>query len=78
MADRLRVPATRSLLATSISILFAAFMSAVAALPAAAAPTGEASRVHAGCAQSASHGTRRKRVRARLCRSAARRSRVQT
>jgi uncharacterized protein YkwD len=70
------VPATRSLLATSISILFAAFMSAVAALPAAAAPTGEASRVHAGCAQSAVHGTRRKRVRARLCRSATRRARV--
>jgi uncharacterized protein YkwD len=70
------VPATRSLLATTISILFAALMSAVAALPAAAAPTGEASRVHAGCAQSADHGARRKRARARLCRSAVRRARV--
>jgi uncharacterized protein YkwD len=70
------VPATRSLLATTISILFAALMSAVAALPAAAAPTGKASRVHAGCAQSAAHGTRRKRARARLCRSAVSRARV--
>jgi uncharacterized protein YkwD len=70
------VPATRSLLATTISILFAALMSAVAALPAAAAPTGEASRVHAGCAQSAAHGARRERARARLCRSAVRRARV--
>jgi uncharacterized protein YkwD len=51
-------------------------MSAVAALPAAAAPTGEASRVHAGCAQSAAHGARRERARARLCRSAVRRARV--
>jgi uncharacterized protein YkwD len=70
------VPAPRSLLATTVAILFAALLSAVAALPAAAAPTGEASRVHAACAQSAVHGTRRKRVRARLCRSASRRSRI--
>jgi uncharacterized protein YkwD len=75
VADRLRVPATRSFLATVVSIIFAAFVSAVAALPAAASPRSEASRVHAGCAQSAAHGTRRKRARARLCRAAARRSR---
>ena len=76
MVDRLRVPATRSFLATVVSIIFAAFVGAVAALPAAASPTGETSRVHAGCAQSAAHGTRRKRARARLCHAAARRSRV--
>jgi uncharacterized protein YkwD len=76
VVDRLRVPATRSFLATVVSIIFAAFVSAVAALPAAASPRSETSRVHAGCAQSAAHGTRSKRARARLCRAAARRSRL--
>jgi uncharacterized protein YkwD len=76
VVDRLRVPATRSLLAMVVSIIFAAFLGAVAALPAAASPTGKTSRVHAGCAQSAAHGTRRKRARARLCHAAARRSGV--
>ncbi len=68
--------ATRSFLATTVSILFAAFVGAVAALPAAASPTGARTRVRAACAHSAAHGTRRERARARLCHAAARRSRV--
>ncbi|HTA32709.1 MAG TPA: CAP domain-containing protein [Solirubrobacteraceae bacterium] len=76
MVDRLRVPATRSFLATVVSIICTAFLGAVAALPAAASPRSETSRVHAGCAQSAAHGTRRKRAHARLCRAASRKSRV--
>jgi uncharacterized protein YkwD len=76
VVDRLRVPATRSFLATVVSIICTAFLGALAALPAAASPTGKTSRVHAGCAQSAVHGTRRKRAHARLCRAAARKSRV--